>query len=779
MKDLSERAAWRAVVCVVVLFSVIEYGPVFLSGKIPFPSASVNSFPPYIDTYPPDTSQPTPDIGDLPSSFYPYRALTSRAIREGSLPLWNPYFLSGAPFVGNTQSAVFYPPNFLYFFMNVKRAWALEFVIERLLAALFTVLLVRAIGGTPLGALVSALLFAFSGFLTAWQGQAMADTVIWLPLICYAVVRLRDRPTRRSVAITAVAFAMPVLAGHPETAAHLTLTGSLVFLTLMFAPSSPGEPVSRLRVVKFFAAAGILSIGLSCVQILPTVEWLQNMHRSLATVWPSLPPWTALAFVSRDMMRAVSAAGLSIPENAAYIGTIAFIAIPLALLHPSKKLIAFLFAGTLALLSIVYGIGPLSGMLTHVPVLMGLKQWRLIAVTTFGFAVLSGLGISTIERIPDERGNRRWLATILVGIGFSVALAMMYALHTRNHEFIERLRSPRSSVLFLLACSLVIFAKLLGRLRMSQFRVLIVIVVALDVLTYGYGYVPFVHTSEVYPQVRLFDRLKAQPGPPFRIGQLDIAYVANSESVYGLRTSEGYEIPVERMARFLEGVARDEGDAEMFDTASLLKVQDRRADMLNTRYLLIPTGNPASAELQRHTDHYRFAFTEGNVDVLENLKALPAAFIVPESGVEIISGQEEQLARVKNPAFNPETSVVLGEADSLNSSHHLSGVSGSGVEWLHQGTNDFELKVNAADNGVLVVSQIYYPGWKADIEGQPVPVISANYALTAIHVPAGQYKVHFVYAPASIRIGATASALSLFVIAGLWCFPPKPRQTRQ
>jgi uncharacterized membrane protein YfhO len=73
-----------------------------------------------------------------------------------------------------------------------------------------------------------------------------------------------------------------------------------------------------------------------------------------------------------------------------------------------------------------------------------------------------------------------------------------------------------------------------------------------------------------------------------------------------------------------------------------------------------------------------------------------------------------------------------------------------------------------------VASQIYYPGWKASIDGLTVPVVPADFALAAILLPSGPHDVRFFYAPASIKIGAIASALSLVIMAALiWFLRPR------
>lgn len=774
----SDKWKWWAAIAIVVAFTAIEYGPVFLSGRIPFPADIVNGFPPYVDEFPQGTPKPVANIGDLVTYFYPYYSLAARGFRQGSLPLWNPGVLSGAPFVGSSQSAVFYPPTFLYYFIELKRAWALGLVLQRLLAVLFTVLLLRELGGTPTGAVISALSFGFSGFLIAWQGYAMASSAVWLPLICFALLRLHREHSGKYIALLAIAFAMPVLAGHPETAAHLTMTGSAVAVFLAFKRSDDGG-IPNLKFAAGFVAAALLAIGLASIQVLPTLEWIRNSHRSLLEVWPALPLQAILAFVSRDVMRATNSAALEIPEQAAYLGMAMFLVVPLAVLHSSKKLIVFLAAGCLVLISIIYGIGPLLQLLNSIPYL-GLKQWRLILVLSLGLSVLAGLGISALEYRMEQwtglKRSLRWKEALLSASGFGVGVLMVYLLHERTTQIVERSRMPSASMLLLLISGAVIYTRIAGWLSRVQFNILLVSLVAFDVLTFSYGYLPFHRAREVYPMVELFDRLKHLGGDPSRIAQLDDAAVPNSDLVYDLDSAQGYEIPLERIYRFLDGVHLNDGDAIRLDPAAMLKLKDRRVDMLNTRYILVPTLDPVATALRNQTDRFRFVFTAGHDDVLENLHAMPRAFIVPASGIEVIADEALQLERVKAPSFNPEHSVVLATAGTGTSdSGESAGNSDSArVEWIHRDTNSFQLKVDAPTPSVLVASQIYYPGWKASIDGFTVPVVPADFALAAILLPSGPHDVRFFYAPASIKIGAIASALSLVIMAALiWFLRPR------
>src|SRR5438477_6815046 len=142
-----ERAFCMMSVFAALIMTAIVYAPMF-TGKIPFPADFVFDFPSFAHAAPSEGLLPHTNIGDLVTSFYPYRTLAARAVRDGTLPLWNPYMLSGAPFLAMAQSAIFYPANFLYYVLPVALAWAMGFVLRPILAVFFTALLVRRIGGT-------------------------------------------------------------------------------------------------------------------------------------------------------------------------------------------------------------------------------------------------------------------------------------------------------------------------------------------------------------------------------------------------------------------------------------------------------------------------------------------------------------------------------------------------------------------------------------------------------------------------------------------------------
>src|SRR5207247_466524 len=132
-----------------------------------------------------------------------------------------------------------------------------------------------------------------------------------------------------------------------------------------------------------------------------------------------------------------------------------------------------------------------------------------------------------------------------------------------------------------------------------------------------------------------------------RFPQIGYAYGANFELMYGRAAVGGYEIPLERLKTFLKDLSRDEMDSVMLTTNGVLETKDRRIDLLNAKYYIVSEWDPKYLEFRKQPDRFRFLYTFGATDVYENLRAFPAAFLVPASGIEVIPDETLQLARLK------------------------------------------------------------------------------------------------------------------------------------
>jgi hypothetical protein len=143
----------------------------------------------------------------------------------------------------------------------------------------------------------------------------------------------------------------------------------------------------------------------------------------------------------------------------------------------------------------------------------------------------------------------------------------------------------------------------------------------------------------------------------------------------------------------------------------------------------------------------------------------PRAWVV--HAVEVIAAEEAALARLSADTFDLRHAAVLNEPPGLA----LPGpTDGSTAQVIAFAATDISVAVDAVADGLLILSEVYYPGWRASVDGLPAPVLRADGLLRGIPIPQGQHVVRVWYAPASVRAGLAISALALILIGavGVW-----------
>ncbi|HKC89388.1 MAG TPA: YfhO family protein, partial [Blastocatellia bacterium] len=172
---------------------------------------------------------------------------------------------------------------------------------------------------------------------------------------------------------------------------------------------------------------------------------------------------------------------------------------------------------------------------------------------------------------------------------------------------------------------------------------------------------------------------------------------------------------------------------------------------------------------------WRKVYDDAAAQIYENPRALPRAWLVPK--VEVVSA-EDALRRIRGEgeqSFNPrEVALLELPLDSLPE------ITDKARPDLPQGDfkapaearivnyepNRLAIETVADKRATLVVSEMYYPGWEATIDGRPAPILTANYLLRSMIVPEGRHRVEMRYTAPAARRGAVISALALLALLG-------------
>jgi hypothetical protein len=143
---------------------------------------------------------------------------------------------------------------------------------------------------------------------------------------------------------------------------------------------------------------------------------------------------------------------------------------------------------------------------------------------------------------------------------------------------------------------------------------------------------------------------------------------------------------------------------------------------------------------------------------------LPRAFVVSNC---ILLPKKDLLNCLVSPEFDPKKTLLLEEEDKPTDLqvHDGSGETPrSSARIISYRPDEITLEVESEVHGFLFLSELYYPGWKALVDGKPVPILRGNYLFRVIELPRGTHSVQFYYAPLTIKMGIAISLLTLVLI---------------
>ncbi len=353
--------------------------------------------------------------------FQPWLEFNRRMVRDGQLPLWNPYAGCGAPHLANGQSAVFDPFHLFAYLGRTPEAYAWIAAGRLFVAGLGMFLLARSWGLGVWGRWFAGLVFPFCGFLVVWLLFPVTAVAIWMPWLFLAIDRVFRAPQRHSAGMLAVATALVVLGGHIQTSAHVLLAGG-VYAAWRLTSRRLGE-FDRRRVAVTWLGGTLLGIGLAAVQIMPLAAYL-----SRSPTWGDRrresPPWwviarprvldiacTALPYVYGSQRRGhpnlARALGVhNLNESAGgYVGlaTLVWLA-PLAIRTRRRSPRVMFLAGLAAFGAMAaFRLPPADNVLRACPVLDVTDNRRLTLWLAFGLTLLGGVGLDQLGQTAPAR----------------------------------------------------------------------------------------------------------------------------------------------------------------------------------------------------------------------------------------------------------------------------------------------------------------------------------------------------------------------------------------
>lgn len=753
------------------------FNKTILRGWVPFPGdALIAEYKPFETSsylgYNPGAYPHKAQYPDTLRQLYPWRTLAIRQWQQGTTPLWNPYNFSGTPLLANFQSAALYPLNALFWFFAHVDAWSILVILQPLLAALFTYLYARAIGLTPFGGALAALSFGFSSFMSVWlEYNTVGHVVLFLPLLLLAIERLAKKPTTLWLLTFATANTMALLAGHPQIYAYM-LAFALVYVLLRIQDTK-----RRLLVVGFAA----LGIGMAAVQLVPGAELIRFAARSpheFGNLFEKIliQPWQLLALPFPNVFG--NPATRTYWPTDTFIGKVTSIGIVpllflLSALRSNKPLAKFYLCASAVILLLITA-NPVTYLLYQLPLPLISSSSPTLMAFLFAFAasIVAGFGID--YWIADKHSVKKLIRrTIEVGVVLAAVLALtkvpVFPSFAAHAQVAQRALLYASAIIAA-ALSLWYIAIRYPKTKYVAIAALLILHVA-DLFVFFQRFNPFVPKEIVFPQHEIIQELAKQGEDRFW-GYGTAAIPANFATQYGIFAPEGYD-PLypkwygELLHGSYDGTLLTQFDNTTRSDASIAPgfgedgfaspTRLRILEAASVRFILDRPEN-GSTEKTFPSPAFQSIYNQNDWRILENTKAAPRAYLT--TNITTYDNREDFSAKFFDPSFDPTTEVLLPVLPELTYPLDTQGT--ATITSYKQ--NEIAITTRSNSPAVLVVTDTYYPGWKAFIDNAEAPILRANWTFRAIPVPQGEHSITMKYEPSSFAVGKTVSIISFVAL---------------
>jgi hypothetical protein len=181
-----------------------------------------------------------------------------------------------------------------------------------------------------------------------------------------------------------------------------------------------------------------------------------------------------------------------------------------------------------------------------------------------------------------------------------------------------------------------------------------------------------------------------------------------------------------------------------------------RYNLLGVKYIVASkAGAPGDGNIVPVFD------ADPDINIYLNLDALNRLLFVGQA--KIVPHHDAAWEAIRADDFDPTTTVVIEDNSELLDASELSHPN-STLTLLQYELHTVTIAVQTDQPGYLVLSDAYYPGWQATLDGKPTSIYRANYAFRAVHVPAGEHTVQFTFNPLIWKVGLVISGLTLLLV---------------
>ena len=697
---------------------------------------------------------------DLSNQVMPWLQAQVFAIRHWYVLLWDPYEWFGQSLIGQVQPGVASPFTFLLALAPVRDGliqlpWVhLWFVLIHCAAGLFAYWFFIDLECSAAAAVIGAIFYATAGFCGNTEWPQHLASGIWAPLVFLFLLRtLRGRAPLKSAAWAGVALGLSWLSGHHAPPLALTLAAAGVGLVELVRSRFRRDLAVRLTIV-----FGVMVL-VSGVQSLPAREygrWAKRWTATGALTWKDkvqYPEHEDSGLRPTDLLHVVIPGGGGLRSDP-FMGAVALSLAIFAVWSAfgRREVRFFLLLGICALLYAMARFDALYGWLYALFPLVEKSRAPIVALSVFhcAAAALVALGADRLFAGNDPPRRRAiikgliWFGAITLGL----FLLMSYLKPAISSGVLDGDSRPGMTALLAVMLAGVYHAWGRGyvarRGALAMLGLLLIIEQGNEV---GSGWAHVRDANRMAPVKLLYDTLdiadylRHQPDPKrVEINDKDIVFTFGDW--YHIDTSAGM-------------------------TASMLTATSELGSWWRNRVQRMYGVNYTVSRTPTREGLQEVFWGKSGIKVYKNPAAFPRAWTVHRT---ILAPNEWNGATMVNDwTFDLRTTALL-----VRNGPPLDQCGGEDkVTAVEERPSSVRVKVEMACRGLLVVSDNWYPGWTAQVDGRYQGIWKVNTVIRGVVVPAGRHEVVMRYRPLSVYFGLALTILGLLAAVVLQRRPEK------
>ncbi len=692
---------------------------------------------------------------DAKDEFFPGVVFTVQSLLSGQAPFWNPYVFSGYPSFADPQAMTFSPSVVLPMLLSQSVVW-FDFVI--LLHVLFggigVLRLGRSYAWTNRASVVAALVFMFGGVASSrLQHTPMIVTWAFVPWMFVAIRALFEKPSLRAAAGLGTVLGFASLQLTQMT--YLTLLALCAYGIFRLCDVARARNTrSAFKSAGLLAVAAVLALAIAGPQIVATLSLLPHTNRAeisfeVATI-NSLSPVAYATLVSPNALGNLSRAYIGpndITETYFYVGAFPF-ALLLGALFGRKQCLdrgERLFWTLLIALSIVYTLGRTTPVYFWLyEYLPGVHYFRRPSDAAFLFVfcatVLIGASIDTAPEgdSATSRAARMRMFGVLVCLLFLASLSICAWFGTK-----ASLMS-----LAMLVVAFFCYARVQAGTHAHAWFAGLALSIFVDVGSYNLGNRLNAHDIGAYSANISLEQNKLMNFLAQRLRRDGYFRVELRTGVGGANAAESMRIPSIAgldplvLQEYVWFIGIDANPlVPRRATGAFDSYHGKLNDLLGVRYLAANGDFRGEIKDRLGASYHVVADMDGYV-IWENEHALPRLLrpqqALPAPAPSAFTPNMLNAIDLERFAYIEAPSEVLTKCNTGRA---------NGAEIASYSNNEVAIDVQSDRSAWIVLNDVYFEWWRAEISGEPMPIYRANGIFRAVCVPPGRNVVRFLFEP--------------------------------